>query len=92
MSIMSSVKVSSSKKQFSGDFVNVNMQQTTDDITEVLDEDNEDTQLDLQVINQNGTISLNTAGIAIINSGGDTSTINKGSFVKQTGSFIGTVN
>ena len=48
---MSSVKVSSSKKQFSGDFVNVHMQQTTDDITEVLDEDNEDTQLDLQVIN-----------------------------------------
>ena len=68
--IMSSIKVSSGKTQFS-DFVNVHIQQTTDDITEVLDEDNEDTQLDLQVINQNGTISLNTAGVAIVNSGGD---------------------
>jgi hypothetical protein len=69
--------------------VNVHIQQTTDDITEVLDEDNEDTQLDLQVINQNGTISLNTPGVAILNSGGDQSTIiNKGSFAKQTGSFI----
>ena len=65
--------MSSGKTQFS-DFVNVHIQQTTDDITEVLDEDNEDTQLDLQVINQNGTISLNTAGVAIVNSGGDLST------------------
>jgi frataxin-like iron-binding protein CyaY len=86
---MSSIKVSSGVKTQFSDFVNVHIQQTTDDITEVLDEDNEDTQLDLQVINQNGTISLNTPGVAILNSGGDQSTIiNKGSFVKQTGSFI----
>ena len=78
-SIMSSIKVGSTKHL--SDFLNVQIQQT-DDITEVLDEDNEDTQLDLQVINQNGTISLNTAGVAILNSGGDTSTVNKGSFVK----------
>jgi frataxin-like iron-binding protein CyaY len=68
---MSSIKVSNSGKTQFSDFVNVHIQQTADDITEVLDEDNEDTQLDLQVINQNGTISLNTPGVAILNSGGD---------------------
>lgn len=56
--------------------------QMAEDITEVVDEDVEDTLLDMQVINQHGTISLNT-GAVLHNAVGDTSSINKGSlFVK----------
>ena len=74
---MSSVKVASNNKKALSDYVQVQVQQTVEDITEALDEDfDDDTQLELQVINQNGTISLNTGPAPIV------SDASKGSFVK----------